>query len=229
MKNSLFSSQKSRLTNPSDSRDLGLGKTATPTTENNGSPSEDVIQVTPNPVYNIHHHGSNTVKTTLHPSMAEDFYSIPFSHETNTSPHTEEAISLMPNPVYSIRSDPNAASLQQRESGSLQSRGEGSTVAGHGSGALQISATAIHSVCNENPQGGEGPPQPEGVSSSQRDPAANSHIQLLQRPVHKVNAAPQEEYEEPIRPRGREGPRRGPQYITTSATGQEPDNNYYYI
>ena len=195
MKNILFSSQKSRLTNPSDSRDMGLGKTAAPTTENNGSPSEDVIQVTPNPVYNIHHHGSNTVKTTtLHPSMAEDFYSIPFSHETNTSPHTEEAISLMPNPVYSIRSDSNAASPQQRESGPVQSRGEGSTVAGRRSDALQ---------CNENSQGGEGPPQPEGVSSSQRDPAA-----------HREQ---------------REGPRRGPQHITTSATGQEPDNNYYYI
>ena len=178
----------------------------------------------------MNYHGSNIIKTTtLHPSMAEDFYSVPFSHETNTSPHTEEAISLMPNPVYSIRNDPNAANLQQRELGSLQSQGEGRTVAGHRSGALQISATAIHSVCNENPQGGEGPPQPEGVSSSQRHPPAHSDIQLLPRPVHKVNAAPQEEYEEPIQPRGREGPRRGPQHITTSATGQEPNNNYYYI
>ena len=194
MKNILFTSQKSRLTNPSDSRDLRLGKTATPTTESDGSPSEDVIQVTPNPVYNIHHHGPNIVKTTLHPSMAEDFYSIPFSHETNTASHTEEAINLMPNPVYSIRSDPNAANLQQRESGPVQSQGEGSTVAGRRSGALQ---------CNENPQGREGPPQPEGVSSNQRDPAA-----------HREQ---------------REGPRRGPQHITTSATGQEPDNNYYYI
>ena len=231
MKNTLSSSQKSRLTNPSDSRDLGLGKTAAPTTENNGSPSEDVIQVTPNPVYNIHHHGPNIVKTTLHPSMAEDFYSVPFSHETNTSSHTEEAISLMPNPVYSIHSDPNAANLQHRESGplTLQSQGKGRKVAGHhGSGALQISVNPIHSVCNENPQGREGPPQPEGVSSSQRDPAAHSDIQLLPRPVHKVNAAPQE-YKEPIRSRGREGPRSGPQHITTSATGQEPDSNYYYI
>ena len=91
----------------------------------------------------MNHHGSNIVKTPLHPSMAEDFYSVPFSHETNTSSHTEEAISLMPT-------------------------------------------------------------------------------------IHKVNAAPQE-YEEPIRSRGREGPRRGPQHITTSATGQEPDNNYYHI